>query len=96
MPEQSTFPSVEATTPTTRDLVIVARDRPDLWRYLALNFAKSARVEVVLDRRQGERREATRTYERGRQGADRRRSSSLVTDPRGQGCLIVPRRPDGR
>lgn len=96
MLDQSALPRVEAPTPITRHLLIVARDRPELWRYLAVKFAKSAWVEVVLDRRQRERREATRIYQRGRQGADRRRSSSLATDPRGQAYLIVPRRPDGR
>ena len=39
-----------------RYLLIVARTEPDLWRYLKHNFAGDDKVEVVLDRRRGERR----------------------------------------
>jgi hypothetical protein len=37
-------------------LFIVSRQLPDLYRYLSREFATEADVEVILDRRQGERR----------------------------------------
>ena len=39
-----------------RELFIVARDRPDLYRYLTQTFADADNVEVIWDRRSGERR----------------------------------------
>ena len=37
-------------------LFIVSRQQPDLYRYLAREFSTEADVEVILDRRYGERR----------------------------------------
>jgi hypothetical protein len=39
-----------------RDLFIVRRDRADLYRYLTQTFADADNVEVIWDRRFGERR----------------------------------------
>jgi hypothetical protein len=52
-----------------RELFIVARDRPDLYRYLSQTFADAENVEVVWDRRQGERRQNSQ----GSAPPDRRR-----------------------
>ena len=58
-------------------LFIVSRQQPDLYRYLSREFSTESDVEVVLDRRHGERRirGERRTTPRG----DRRR-----TERRGQ------------
>ena len=40
-----------------RLLFIVARDQLDLWHHLKRDFAQEAEVEVILDRRRGERRQ---------------------------------------
>ena len=34
-----------------REIFVVARDRPDLFRYLCETFAEAANVDVILDRR---------------------------------------------
>ena len=39
-----------------RELFIVARERADLYRYLSQTFADAENVEVIWDRRGGERR----------------------------------------
>jgi hypothetical protein len=54
-----------------RHLVIVARDRPDRLRFWTDEFAGDATVEVLFDRRGGERREGSA----GAPGAERRRSA---------------------
>jgi hypothetical protein len=40
-----------------RELFIVARDRSDLYRYLSQTFADADNVEVIWDRRVGDRRQ---------------------------------------
>jgi hypothetical protein len=37
-----------------REIFVVARDRPDLFRYLSETFAEAENVDVILDRRSGE------------------------------------------
>ena len=37
--------------PMTREIFVVARDRPDLFRYLSETFAEADNVDVILDRR---------------------------------------------
>jgi hypothetical protein len=39
-----------------REIFIVARDRPDLYRYLSQIFADAESVQVIWDRRAGDRR----------------------------------------
>ena len=41
-----------------REVFVVARDRPDLYRYLSQTFADAKNVEVIWDRRTEERRRA--------------------------------------
>ena len=36
-----------------REIFVVARDRPDLFRYLSETFAEADNVDVILDRRTG-------------------------------------------
>ena len=38
-----------------REVFVVARDRPDLYRYLSQTFADAKNVEVIWDRRTEER-----------------------------------------
>jgi len=58
-------------------LFIVSRQQPDLYRYLAREFSTESDVEVILDRRYGERR--TRGDRAPMPQGERRRS-----DRRGQ------------
>jgi hypothetical protein len=38
----------------SREIFVVARDRPDLFRYLSETFTEADNVDVILDRRTGE------------------------------------------
>jgi hypothetical protein len=49
-----------------REIFVVARDRPDLYRFLSQTFADVRTVEVILDRRSGESREAPHPERRTR------------------------------
>jgi hypothetical protein len=48
----------------SREIFVVARDRPDLFRYLSETFAEADNVDVILDRRTGEDAAAARAHER--------------------------------
>ena len=60
-----------------RYLLIVARDQPDLWRYLKDDFTGDDKVEVILDRRRGERRQRVQLREPERRQGERRRQPSI-------------------
>ena len=75
-----------------RYLLIVARNQPDLWRYLKGNFAGDEKVEVILDRRRGERRQRSQPHEPDRRQAERRRPPSLDRDLTYRSFVIVRQR----
>jgi hypothetical protein len=60
------------------DLLIVARNQRSLFDYLKYDFESDPEVEVLLDRRQGERRQPrhTRTW-----NGDRRRQNDRRVQP---------------
>ncbi len=66
-----------------RHLVIVARDRPDLWVTWATFYGGAERVEVLLDRRQGPARP-------GGHQPERRGRTPRVTALKEHGFLVVP------
>ena len=55
-----------------REVFVVARDRPDLYRYLSQTFADAKNVEVIWDRRTEERRRASDAPPRNRRQTERR------------------------
>ena len=55
-----------------RNLFIVSRDKPRLYERLARDFAGDDEVEVVLDRRLGERRRSSQLRQPERRCSDRR------------------------
>jgi transcription termination factor Rho len=63
-----------------RYLFIVARDEPDLWAHLAQEFAGEGEVEVRLDRRRHERRQATVAVAADRRRSDRRRRPTITRE----------------
>jgi len=76
-------------------LFIVSRDHPDLYAYLRERFATDRGVEVILDRRLGQRRQRARPSELERRQNDRRqrpeidlelqtRSHAIITIPPGE------------
>jgi hypothetical protein len=50
----------------SREIFVVARDRPDLYRYLSETFAEAGNVDVILDRRTGEERSGREEDRRAR------------------------------
>ena len=58
--------------PMARHLFIVARSHPDLYTYLCERFANDPNVEVILDRRVGQRRQRAMTVTEDRRTGDRR------------------------
>ena len=73
-------------------LLIVARNQPDLWRYLKANFVGDEKVEVILDRRLGERRQRAHPHELERRKGERRRQPSLDKDLTYRSFVIVRQR----
>jgi hypothetical protein len=55
-----------------RNVFVVSRRHPDLYEYLRERFASDQAVEVILDRRIGQRRRARRPPDTERRRADRR------------------------
>jgi len=66
-------------------LVIVARDRPDLWVAWAAFYGGAETVEVLVDRRQGQ--PGTERQDR----SDRRTHPPCDTDLQARGLLVIPR-----
>lgn len=72
-----------------RLLFIVARDHPELWHHLRRDFGDDEEVQVILDRRRGERRCQIRAREPERRRADRRRPPAIEKDLRYHSFVII-------
>jgi hypothetical protein len=72
-----------------RELFIVARDRADLYRYLSQTFADAENVEVIWDRREGERRQAPNGSIPDRRRRERRTRSNVEHDLRTVGYAFL-------
>lgn len=72
-----------------RELFIVARDRPDLYRYLSQTFADAENVQVIWDRRTGERRTRSRARIPERRVAERRRRAAVEHELRVVGYAFI-------
>ena len=70
-------------------LFIVAWYRPDLWDYWRRWFSGVEDVQVLLDRRRGERRQSALAHEPERRRTDRRRPPGIEDELRGMGFAIV-------
>ena len=80
----------QPTRDTVRYLIIVARDETDLWHYMTRDFGEFKGLQVLLDRRQRERRQQVQTYEPERRREERRRPPTIDDDLRHQPFVIVP------
>ena len=65
----------QATAASVRHLMIVSRDRPDLYDRFADRFGADGSVEVILDRRSRDRRHDDLPRVGDRRGTDRRTPS---------------------
>jgi hypothetical protein len=54
----------------SREIFVVARDRPDLYRYLSQTFADADNVQVILDRRSGANGDSHHSERRARPNVD--------------------------
>ena len=74
-----------------REIFIVARDRPDLYRYLSQTFADAQNVQVIWNRRTGERRTDHAGERRvpERRVADRRRRPGMDDELHGVGYVFI-------
>ncbi len=68
-----------------RCLIIVSRDRPDLWQELNQNYAQAEGVDIILDRR------GWRRWTFPPDDTDRRSPSSIGSDFPAEGFVVVPR-----
>ncbi|MBI3031796.1 MAG: hypothetical protein HYY64_20010 [Candidatus Rokubacteria bacterium] len=75
----------------TSHLFIVAWNRPDLWDYWKRWFAGVENVEVILDRRRGERRQSPQAFEPERRRTERRGQAGVDDELRTAGFAIVTR-----
>ena len=72
-----------------RCLFIVARNQPDLWHYLRRDFAEDEEIQVLLDRRRGDRRQRYQGQEPERRGGNRRRQPSIDNDLRYRSFVVL-------
>jgi hypothetical protein len=72
-----------------RRLVIVSREHPDLYVYLRDRLAADPDVEMILDRRLGERRGAQRPSHAQRRQRDRRSRPDVDADLRVRSHVII-------
>lgn len=72
-----------------REVFVVARDRPDLYRYLSQTFADAKNVEVIWDRRTDERRRAAEIGARERRQRERRRRHAADDEIRRVGYVFL-------
>jgi hypothetical protein len=72
-----------------REIFIVARDRSDLYRYLSQTFSDAENVQVIWDRRGGDRRDAAAARPTERRHSERRRRASVEHELRTVGYAFI-------
>jgi hypothetical protein len=74
-----------------RHIVVVSRNEPQLYGYLSEMFAGDPTVQVILDRRFGDRRQRTEEYspERRRQDSRKNVEATLHLQSRGYAFLCL-------
>ncbi len=71
-------------------LIVVARDHPQLWRSLTAQFAADEGVQVILDRRHGQRPQRSQGWDsEGRGMIDRRRPPRMEADVHSRGYIFA-------
>lgn len=72
-----------------RELFIVAKERSDLYRYLSQTFSDAENVEVIFDRRAGERRDVVIPVRPERRRGERRNRPAVDEDLRTVGYAFL-------
>ena len=89
MSEESGPPKCQLANDRIQTLIIVARDQADLCGYLTRHFHEFKRVQVLLDRRQGDRRRQVQRHEPERRRVERRWPLTSDTDLRSRPFMVV-------
>ena len=84
----SVFPC-HRTLPRVCALIIVARDQEDLWQALVRTVGSCATVQLVRDRRYGERRRRDHRPAAERRNDDRRHASAPAEDPQRRQYVVA-------
>ena len=82
----------DAAEASPRYLFIVARDRPDIFARVTERLQGDPRIEVIVDRRYGERRQSAVSPAVERRHGDRRHPMKFWDDLTVHPTLVVPRR----
>ena len=72
-----------------RNLFVVSRRHPDLYEYLRERFATDPAVEVILDRRLGQRRRSQEVRPVDRRRAERRKRPEVETELQTRSHAII-------
>ena len=75
-------------------LFIVSRDQHDLHSYLTKEFVRDEQIQIILDRRLGDRRKRAQSKGQEQRHAPRRRGLAVQEQVRSVGFAVV-RRADG-
>jgi hypothetical protein len=73
----------------TTDILIVARNQPQLYVYLKDDFANDAEVRIIIDRRRGERRRDAIGTTHDRRQSDRRVRADVASRLESLGFAVV-------
>jgi hypothetical protein len=79
----------DANAQAAKQIFVVARDREKLFEYAKRAFSGNSSVEVVLDRRRGERRRGEKTGSLDRRRGDRRLMNEIDNHLRALGWAVV-------
>ncbi len=79
----------EAQAQAAKQIFVVARDREKLFEYAKRAFSGNSSVEVVLDRRRGDRRNGEKTGSPDRRRGDRRLMNEIDNHLRALGWAVV-------
>jgi hypothetical protein len=89
MPNETNSVSPPSAKDTVRSFIIVARDQQELWQALTREFKGIPEIQVLLDRRQGERRRVAQPVVQDRRGGQRRSLPHLEDDLRARQYVLV-------
>lgn len=89
MPNETNSVRPPSVKDTVRSLIIVARDQQELWQALTCEFKDIPEIQILLDRRQGERRRVAQPVTQDRRGVQRRNLPRLEDDLRARKYVLV-------
>lgn len=89
MPERAWVERSQPTERAVRSLIIVAQPQQELWQALTREFRHIHEVQVLLDRRNGERRRAVQPVAHDRRAQERRSLPRIEDDLRARRYILV-------